>query len=108
MIMKNVLYSGILILAMAGLGGCALNPLPNQSKEISNYLDRYKALGGEKALAYTKDENGQYVFGNAYDYTSQENANKRALKQCESRRKKLGLKKACEILAEGDKFLHSL
>jgi hypothetical protein len=106
--MKNVLFGSIVVLTLIGVSGCVLNPLPNQSKEISNYLDQYKSLGEKKALAYTKNEEGQYVFGNAYDYASQGDANKRALKQCESRRQKLGLKKTCEILAEGDKFLHSL
>jgi hypothetical protein len=105
--MKSIVYSGIVAIALVGLNGCIGNPLPSNNTEISNYLDQYKTLGEKKALAYTKNENGQYVFGNAFDYTTQEDANKRALKQCESRRKKLGLEKACQLLAEGDKFLHT-
>ena len=106
--MKQMIYSGVVAAALLGLSGCVLNPFPGQNEEISNYMEQYKTLGDKKAIAYTKNESGQYVFGNAYDYSTQEDANKRALKQCESRRKKLGLEKACEILAEGDKFLHSL
>ncbi len=109
--MKAMLYGVIVAGILVGINGCTgVNGLLGSPKsdEITKFMDEYKTLTANKALAYTKNERGQYVFGNAFDYSSQEEANNRALKQCESRRIKLGVEKECVLLAEGDKFLERI
>jgi len=92
------------LLALSGCGTAVPQETQNTSQIITGYVDQYKTLPGAKALAYTK-ENGQYVFGSAYDYHSQKSANQRAMRQCEEKRKKLHVKHPCQMLAEGDRFI---
>jgi len=113
--MKNIFRIGMLSIALLLLNGCMFNPFGESKprkltykEQVQNFMQDYKSLQSNKAMAYTKGKNGQYVFGQAFEYSTQEKAKARALKQCEDRRAQLGVEESCELLAVGDKFLKEL
>jgi len=113
--MQKALTLGITTVALIGLTGCLSNPFgggkpaPLSYKEqVENFMTTYKTLKPNKAMAYTKGENGQYVFGQAFEYKTEAGAKARALKQCNDRRIALKVEKSCELLAVGDTFLKKL
>jgi len=113
--MKKILSLGIAAVALAGLSGCSMNlfgePTPKKltyKEQVQQFFENYKTLKPNKAIAFTKGENGQYVFGQAFEYKSQAGAKARALKQCNDRRAQLKVEKSCKLLAVGDKFLEEI
>ena len=113
--MKKSLSVAVAAVAWIGLTGCLSNPFAggkaaplSYQEQVENFMSTYKTLKPNKAMAYTKGENGQYVFGQAFEYKSLAGAKARALKQCNDRRIALKVAKKCELLAVGDTFLKKL
>jgi len=108
--MKTLLSLGITAVVWAGLTGCSVTSPQKQDykAQVQQFFQNYQTLKPNKAMAYTKGDNGQYVFGQAFEYTSQEGAKIRALKQCNDRRLALNVAEKCELLAVGNSFLKEL
>jgi len=77
--MKRLVSGATLVAMVIGFNGCAVS---NNSKTLDKSFEEYKTYNSHKAMAVAMDDDGRYAMGYSYDYSSQDKANKRAIKQC--------------------------
>ncbi len=77
--MKRLISGATLAVMVIGFNGCAVS---NNSKTLDKSFEEYKIYNSYKAMAVAIDNDGRYAMGYSYDYSSQDKANKGAIKQC--------------------------
>ena len=71
------------------------------SQQFFDFCSAYARKGEKKALAFAKDSNGAWSAGDGAAFTSQDEANSRALKECEKRRPTSNVHSRCRLYAIG-------
>jgi hypothetical protein len=79
--MKKIFLGATIVAVVIGLNGCTgLNTA--DSSILDKTFEEYKAYKSHKAMAVAMGNDGRYAIGYSSDYSSQDGANKRAIKQC--------------------------
>lgn len=85
---------------------------PNRDTFVGSYNEvfteayqQYGTLTGYKAFALAVDANKNWSYGLGHNYTNQNDANRRALFECNSRTKKYNVQSNCRLYAVEDKII---
>ena len=109
-------YRNFVLAASLLLAACATSNEPQKpvikydlgasyDRKFTDMLTKYKRLKTYKAIALAISEDGTWAYGYAYDYPTQEAADRQAMAECS---KPQGGKPAsawCQLVAEGDIIL---
>ena len=79
--MRRLCWGVTMVAIVVGLSGCAGSNKVDSSI-FNNSFEEYKTYKSHKAMAVAMDDDGRYAMGYSSDYSSQDGANKRAVKQC--------------------------
>ncbi|RZQ54386.1 hypothetical protein CWB73_13580 [Pseudoalteromonas phenolica] len=109
--MKNI----YLILTFLTLVSCASvkniesanNDLSINSSKYKLALDTYMKKDLLKAFAIAVDDNGAFAFGYSFEYSNQQGADDRALKECIESRKMFKVMAQCSIYMRGNELYKS-
>ncbi len=77
--MKRLVLGAAMAAITIGFNGCASS---NSSSILDKSFEEYKTYNSHKAMAVAMGNDGRYAMGYSSDYSSQDRANKRAIKQC--------------------------
>jgi len=79
--MRKLFLGATMVAMVIGLNGCVgFNSADNSI--LDKTFEEYKAYNTHKAMAVAMGDDGRYAIGYSSDYSSQDGANKRAIKQC--------------------------
>jgi len=101
--MKRLVLGTTMAAMVFGFNGCTgLNYL--DGNKLDKSFEEYKTYNTYKAMAVAMDNDGRYSMGYSSDYSSQDQANKRAIKQCidANNRSEYKVKAECKIYAIGN------
>jgi hypothetical protein len=95
--MKRLVLGATMVAMTIGFNGCA----SSNSSILDKSFEEYKTYNSHKAMAVAMGNDGRYAMGYSSDYSSQDGANKRAIKQCTDANNKSAykVKAECEIYA---------
>jgi hypothetical protein len=79
--MRRLVLGATMVAMVIGFNGCAGSNNMDSSK-LDKSFEEYKTYNSHKAMAVAMGDDGRYAMGYSYDYSSQNKANERAIKQC--------------------------
>ncbi len=102
--MKRLVLGATMVAMTIGFNGCASS---KSSSILDNSFEEYKTYNSHKAMAVAMGNDGRYAMGYSSDYSSQDRANKRAIKQCTDTNNKSANKvnAKCKIYAIGNEIV---
>lgn len=111
--MKRLVLGATMFAMVIGFNGCAISNSINSSisgNELDTSFEEYKTYGSYKAMAVAMDDDGRYSMGYASDYSSQSQANQKAIGHCTDANNKSEYKvnAECEIYAIDNDIVRSL
>lgn len=101
--MRKLVLGATMVAMVIGFNGCVSSNYMGKSK-LDDSFETYKTYNSHKAMAVAMDDDGRYAMGYAYDYSSQDKANARAIKQCNdaNTNPETQVNAKCEIYAIGN------
>ena len=98
--MRRLFWGATAVAMVISLNGCASSNNVDSSI-LDKSFEEYKTYNSHKAMAVAMGDDGRYAIGYSSDYSSQDGANNRAIKQCNDVNNKSASKinAECEIYA---------
>ncbi len=95
--MKKLVLELAIVTMIVGLNGCAVS----NNNTLDKTFEEYKTYKAHKAMAIAMDDDGRYAIGYSSDYSSQDRANQRAIKQCTdvNNKSEYKIKAKCKLYA---------
>lgn len=95
--MKRLVLGSSMIAVVVGLNGC----VASNTNTLDKSFEEYKTYNSHKAMAVAMDDVGRYAIGYSSDYSSQDRANQRAIKQCTdvNNKSEYKIKAKCKLYA---------
>jgi hypothetical protein len=100
--MRPLVPATAVVMGLACVGGAPMgNPIPEESRFVKEW-HRYLGLPEAKSLALAGDVNGRFVFGYTHGLSDARLAERRALAECELRRRIQAIEEPCRVFAVGN------